>query len=120
MMASSNVYRDGYVHVMADRCATCVFRPGNLMSLQRGRLGGMVAETMQRSGGHIICHGTLECAGATDQAVCRGWWDRYGADDTTFRLARILGVVRFEQLTIVASSDTVEAWRPPTTDGDAP
>jgi hypothetical protein len=39
-----NVYRNRQVHVLAEQCATCIFRPGNLMELCPGRVRGMVAE----------------------------------------------------------------------------
>lgn len=36
--ARHNAYRDGRVHVCRQMCATCVFRPGNLMDYRaRGR-----------------------------------------------------------------------------------
>jgi hypothetical protein len=86
----SDVYRNGKVHVCAERCATCVFRPGNLMHLERGRLADMVASARSYDqGGHIICHDTLDAA----NAVCRGWFDRYAAADPVFRLAQAFDVV---------------------------
>ena len=53
-----NAYREGLVHVMGERCKTCVFRPGNLMHLATGRLAGMVRES-EKAGSAIICHDTL-------------------------------------------------------------
>jgi hypothetical protein len=86
------VYADGRVHVVGDRCETCVFRPLNRMALSPGRLAGMIEATQATDGGHIICHSTLY--GQADQeAVCRGWWDRYAAEHPTFRLAVALSVV---------------------------
>ena len=35
-----NAYRDGKVHVQSEECSTGVFRKGNLMHLQPGRLRG--------------------------------------------------------------------------------
>lgn len=67
-------------------CATCIFRPGNLMDLDPGRVEQMVADSV-REDTAIICHDTLD---ATDdegewiidviggpQAVCRGFYDRH-------------------------------------------
>jgi len=86
-MARHNVFRDGNVHVMAEMCATCIFRPGNPMHLRRGRVKGMV-EVCLREQSAIICHSTLD----GDSSVCRGFYDRYD----TLRLARALEVVVFD------------------------
>ena len=67
-----NVYRDGRVHVQADLCSTCVFRPGNLMSLKAGRVRDMVDEAREGDSA-IVCHQTLE----GDNSVCRGFFDRW-------------------------------------------
>lgn len=59
----------GVVRQCADMCATCIFRPGNLMHLAPGRLQDMVRTTAQ-SNGHIVCHSTLD----TDApAICAGY-----------------------------------------------
>lgn len=74
MRAPHNAYRDGKVHVCAEMCSTCVFRPGNLMQLQSGRVRGMVEEA-KRNGSAIVCHQTLYRG--VDNALCRGFCDRY-------------------------------------------
>jgi hypothetical protein len=101
--AVSDVYRDGKVHVMADRCGTCIFRPGNRMSLAPGRVRGMVDETQRESGGHVVCHSTLYREGVGN-AVCRGWWDRYAMNDPTFRLAGIMDALVFDELDALDAS----------------
>jgi hypothetical protein len=69
----SNIYREARVHVMAERCATCIFRPGNLMELRRGRVRRMVDDAKQR-GSAIACHETI--LGQREQeAVCRGFYE---------------------------------------------
>jgi hypothetical protein len=75
---TSNVYRDGKVHVLSEKCPTCVFRPGNLMDLDPGRLAGMVKEATAAQTA-IICHSTLPYhpKGGDEQAVCRGFFDRH-------------------------------------------
>lgn len=83
------VYRDGRVHVCVRMCATCIFRPGNLMHLQPGRVEGMVAEAVGNEG-HITCHDTLDA----DEAVCRGFWDRHRTQ--LLQIADRLGVVAFQ------------------------
>jgi hypothetical protein len=77
--------RDG-VRVLAARCPTCIFRPGNLMRLERGRIADMVA-TCLRDDGHIPCHETLSLP---KQAICRGFWDAYGQRVTIGQLAHRL------------------------------
>lgn len=71
-MAAKPPYRDGRVHVQAEMCATCIFRPGNLMHLQRGRVREMV-DKAKAGGTAIVCHDTY----GGEQAVCRGFFDRH-------------------------------------------
>jgi hypothetical protein len=85
---SHNVYRDGRVHVCAEMCATCVFRPGNLMHLRSGRLREMVEESLDNDSA-IVCHKTLE----GDNAACRGFFDRYPT--TPLQVADRLGLMEF-------------------------
>lgn len=69
--------------LLADRCATCVFRPGNLMHLQPGRLASLVADNLA-AGAVLTCHSTLH--GQTeDEAMCRGFFDAYGPQTRTVR-----------------------------------
>jgi hypothetical protein len=65
-----DVYRDGRVHVMRERCETCIFRAGNLMSLRRGRVRGMI-DAAHEVGSAIVCHETYE----GPHAICRGFFD---------------------------------------------
>jgi hypothetical protein len=84
---NGNVVRDGRVHVCREMCSTCVFRPGNLMWLARGRLSDMV-DAARADDAAIICHQTIP---TEHDAVCRGFFDRY--DTTPLTLAKHLGVV---------------------------
>ena len=59
------------VRVMAERCPTCIFWPGNLMHLQPGRVREMLAEA-RAADSCIVCHSTMD---AEHQAVCRGQYD---------------------------------------------
>lgn len=85
-------FRDGKVHVMSDKCSTCVFRPGNLMHLSPGRLKGMV-DHVQETGVPFSCHQTLPYAeGAYVEhyggaALCHGAVERYGEDSIIMRMA---------------------------------
>jgi hypothetical protein len=86
------VYDEGRIHLMARQCDTCIFRAGNLMHLEPGRVEAMVAGTREVEGGHIPCHETI--LGQADQrAICRGWWNRHAMEHWLFRLAVGQGVV---------------------------
>lgn len=87
-------YRDGKIHVLSERCSTCVFRPGNLMGLAPGRLTGMVKESIAEESA-IICHQTLPYGfyDVPGQAVCRGFFDRHGDKVASLRLAQGLGLM---------------------------
>jgi hypothetical protein len=84
-----NSFRAGKVHVCAEMCETCVFRPGNKMHLEPGRLRGMVDSAI-RDDSAIICHDTLD----GDNAVCRGFFDRHSTNP--LRMAEHLGVIEWQ------------------------
>lgn len=58
------------VRICEDLCSTCIFRPGNLMHLQPGRVKGMVDDALADEG-FIPCHQTLGGDGA---AMCAGFY----------------------------------------------
>lgn len=87
-MTKHDVYRHGKIHVLRTRCSSCIFRGGNPMHLNSGRVKGMVAEAIEGQS-TIVCHQTLD----TLNAACRGFVDRYGAQIMTWRLAYSMGVV---------------------------
>lgn len=68
-------FRDGRVHVLAEQCSTCVFRPGNLMSLEPGRLRDLVASNVEADSA-LTCHATLY-RDDVPEAICRGFYDRH-------------------------------------------
>jgi len=88
---SRPVFRDGKVHVCAEKCSTCIFRPGNLMSLGPGRVKDMVDACLADpdGAGNIPCHQTL----GGDQAICRGFYDGYADRSLLFRMAAALGAI---------------------------
>jgi len=89
MTHRSNIYRAGRVHVQANRCATCIFRPGNLMRLERGRVRSMVDAAVAAEG-TIPCHETTH--GQREQeAVCRGFYDLHKTP--ALALADAIGIV---------------------------
>jgi len=78
----------GGLRVCATQCATCIFRPGNLMALHRGRVRGMVDEASE-SDAAIVCHKTLD----GERAVCRGFYELHRRDTLLCRLGWVFGVV---------------------------
>lgn len=88
-----DVYRDGKVHVLAEECETCVFRPGNRMRLEPGRLAGMVRDA-KRADSTIVCHSTLYRTDGVRHAACRGFFDRHPT--TPLQVAERLGCVEYD------------------------
>jgi hypothetical protein len=89
---SHDVYRDGKVHVAADLCPTCIFRPKNLMDLRSGRVREMVDEAVA-NGSTIVCHATLD---AEHQCACRGFYDRHATQP--LQIAERLGLIEFQEV----------------------
>lgn len=86
-------FRDGRVHVLRERCSTCVFRAGNLMHLAPGRLRDLV-ESSREADTAFSCHQTLPYApGGGDMAICRGYHDAYGDEITPLRMATAFGII---------------------------
>ena len=79
---------DGKVHVHSRMCSTCIFRPGNLMHLEPGRVEDMVCEAT-RNDSCIPCHQTLD----GKQAVCRGFFDKHAT--SPLQVAERMGFVEF-------------------------
>jgi hypothetical protein len=71
-MTKTDVYRNGRIHVRRKLCDTCIFRPGNLMDLQPGRVEQMTREASENDG-CIPCHKTTHKGGG--EAVCRGFFN---------------------------------------------
>lgn len=84
----NNTFRDGKVHVKGKMCKTCIFRPGNKMNLEDGRVEEMV-NGATREGGAIICHDTL---GTKKNAVCRGFFNKHKT--STLQIAERLGFIQ--------------------------
>ncbi|SPF42595.1 conserved hypothetical protein [Candidatus Sulfopaludibacter sp. SbA4] len=91
MSRSRQVYRNGKVHVCAEMCDACIFRPGNLMDLAEGRTESMVQEATRRES-CIPCHEPL----GGYQAVCRGFFEKYATQP--LQIAERLGFVVFQEL----------------------
>lgn len=76
---------------MSSKCDTCIFRPGNLMRLEEGRVEQMVRDSIKGQGA-IPCHKTL----SGDRAVCRGFFDVHKHDVQGLQVAERLGMVEFD------------------------
>lgn len=92
-------YRDDHLHVVAEKCQTCVFRPGNPMRLEPGRLADLV-ESNRSAGSALVCHKTLPYGEHPEVggAICRGYWDAYSDQDGPLMLAKAVGIVREVQV----------------------
>jgi hypothetical protein len=65
------------VHVLSEKCSTCIFRPGNLMDLEPGTVKRMT-EGSVADGSAITCHQTMQQMHhqyGAEPAVCRGFYD---------------------------------------------
>jgi hypothetical protein len=85
-------FRDGRLYVLDRKCATCIFRPGNLMHLQEGRRDAMVADCIADNT-IIPCHKTLDDA----RSVCRGLYDLHYNDIPILQIADRLGLIAYDQ-----------------------
>ena len=65
-------WRDDELHVMSARCGTCVFRPGNLMHLEPGRVRELVDDNLDADAA-LVCHKTLPYGDHPEvgEAICR-------------------------------------------------
>jgi hypothetical protein len=79
--------------LLSSQCATCIFRPGNLMHLRAGRLKSMIAEAVQEGSQGVICHDTLSYGAHPDfgGALCRGFYDKFGPQNNFVRVMERLG-----------------------------
>lgn len=91
-------YRDGKVHIMSEKCSTCVFRPGDPMNLRPGRLKELT-DHVQETGVPFSCHQTLPYASKVHTehyggaALCHGAVESYGDQSIPMRMARALDAV---------------------------
>lgn len=95
-MTTHEVYRDGKVHVLTEKCSSCIFRSvndGRIMGLRPGRVGGMVVEA--RANDSVIpCHQTIHVENE-EPAVCRGYYDNSADQVMPLRVAEALGALEF-------------------------
>lgn len=88
------VYRDGRLHVLSERCATCILRPDGSIrsSLHPGRVRELVRANLDADAAPA-CHHTTYGQDPQGEAICRGFYDLYRNRVTGLRLAEPLGVL---------------------------
>lgn len=84
-------WRDARMYVLSRKCATCIFRPGNLMHLPEGKVEELVQGCIDDDT-VIPCHETLD----GPRSVCRGLWDKHRRDIVILRTAQAFEVVAYD------------------------
>jgi len=86
--------------LLARMCETCIFRPGNLMHLNSGRLSELISQA-RADDGYIVCHSTLPgmAPPGVRPAVCRGFADRYDTQALQI-IARVFGFDEIDPATL--------------------
>jgi hypothetical protein len=87
--SSTEVYRDGKVHVRADPCDHCLLSRARLVPGARAR--ELIDSTRTESGATFVCHRNQVTD--TPPAICARWWDAFAMDDPILRLAVLMDVV---------------------------
>jgi hypothetical protein len=87
----SRTFVNGKVHVRKTQCKTCIFRPGNLMHLEEGRVEQMVRDAVADDS-CIPCHHHLY-TGAKVEPICRGFYDKHAT--TPIRLAEAMEIIEW-------------------------
>ncbi|MFD5319402.1 hypothetical protein [Streptomyces sp. NPDC127098] len=86
----------GDVRVLAERCSTCILRPGNpYRRTMPQTVRDMIAEAAAVEG-HVTCHKTLPgvAPAGVEPAICRGYADAHGHRSLALRFGAALGTLR--------------------------
>jgi hypothetical protein len=76
----------GKPQVFAEKCSTCIFRPGNLMHLRPGRMAEVIGQNRDE-GTVLICHKTTYGQHPEiGETMCRGYLDAYGSESNVVRV----------------------------------
>lgn len=89
------------VRVMAEKCSTCIFRPGNRMSLQEGRVAGMLAD-VRAEDSYIPCHKTLGTG--LPSAICRGGHEAHRGALARMAVDVLGGIVEVTEADVLAET----------------
>lgn len=102
-------YQAGKVRILEEKCSDCIFRPGNLMHLGKGRLMEVVEGNLKASA-LLTCHNTLPWNDYDeDPAACKGFWDSYGLQTAAGRMAKfVIGIIWVK---LKENSDQVQPGR---------
>lgn len=92
-------FRDDRIHVLAEKCSTCIFRPGNPMHLKPGRVKDILDSNIENDSA-LQCHKTLAySAEQWDPAICRGFFDHPRSDESfPVRLARAMDLIEYDPI----------------------
>lgn len=100
--------RRGKLRFMKEKCSTCIFRPGNKMTLDPGRVASMLA-AVRADDSYIPCHKTLGTG--LPSAICKGGDDAH--EGQIARIGRRIGadvyVTEEEVLAEIAARETATA-----------
>lgn len=78
----------GRPQLLAEKCTTCIFRPGDPMHLGPDRVRDVIQDNRD-AGALLTCHQTLSYGKHPEvgQAACRGFYDAYGLESVAARFA---------------------------------
>lgn len=93
-MSSVNCLGETGMRVQAEQCDSCIFRSGNKMHLESGRVAEMAAE-VRKEGGYVTCHKTLGLP-LRQRVICRGSFDRFKTE--IIQLAERMGFIEWVQV----------------------
>jgi hypothetical protein len=92
--APLDIFRDNRVHVLADLCSSCIFKPHH-RPVEGARVAELVRDTRDEAGATVPCHKTLY--GQTEHnAICAGWWQRFAHRDPILGMAIAMDIVEFD------------------------
>jgi hypothetical protein len=79
----------GLSRLLAERCSTCILRPGDKMHLGAEHTAAFVRQALD-AGSYVVCHQTLTYGDNPDfgPAICRGFFDAYANRSPALRLLR--------------------------------
>lgn len=82
--------------VFKEMCETCVFRPGNQMHLNPGRLADLIQANLNADA-LLTCHKTTYRQRSAGEVYCRGFWDRFGSRTNQGRIMARLGIPEVDE-----------------------
>lgn len=88
---ASNVYRDGRIHVRAERCDHCLYSKNRLVNGDRAR--ELTTNTRAETGATFTCHRSM--VSDEPEAICSEWFRNFADEDAILRLAKSMGVIEY-------------------------